>query len=211
MKKNEKWLDWAIEIQAFAQAGLHYAKDKFDVARYQRLREIAIEMIEYKTDISKEKVADIFGCEEGYQTPKIGIRASIFKGNKILMIQECNGMWTLPGGWADVDLSVADNIVKEVKEEAGLDVDVDFLISVGYQQKQKEKEYRAIKVVEIFAKCVSRGGEFKGNIETIDSEYFSWEEILENKDKIWIQKTSLEQIKMCFDANKSKNWKTYVD
>ena len=125
MEKNEKWLQWAVELQSIAQAGLFYGKDKFDIERYERLRGIAAEMISYKTEIPMDKVRDLFCCEEGYQTPKLDTRAAIFREGKILLVRENSGKWSLPGGWVDVDLSVKENTIKEVKEEAGLNVTAD--------------------------------------------------------------------------------------
>ena len=121
MEKNEKWLQWAVELQSIAQAGLFYGKDKFDRERYEQIRTIAAEMISYKTEIPVEKVKDLFCNEEGYQTPKLDTRAAIFEGEKVLLVKENNGTWSLPGGWVDVDISVKENVIKEVKEEAGLD------------------------------------------------------------------------------------------
>ncbi len=67
----EQWLKWAMEIQSLAQAGLAYTDNNYDRERYERLREISAEMIKEKTEISLEKVKDLFCNEEGYQTPKI--------------------------------------------------------------------------------------------------------------------------------------------
>ena len=130
MDHSEPWLDWAVELQSIAQAGLYYGKDRFDRERYQRVREIAAQMLSHKTGISPEKVQDLFCCETGYQTPKLDTRAAIFQDEKILLVRENDGRWSLPGGWADVDISVKDNTVKEVKEEAGLDVSADWVIAV---------------------------------------------------------------------------------
>ena len=99
MKQNEKWLQWAVELQSLAQAGLYYAEDDYNRERYGRIREIAAEMVSFKTDVSLEKVKDLFCCETGYQTPKLDTRAAIFKDNKILLVHERNGTWSLPGGW----------------------------------------------------------------------------------------------------------------
>ena len=112
MDKNEKWLKWAVELQSLAQAGLHYGKDRFDLERYERIRDIAAEMISYKTEIPVEKVKDLFCNETGYQTPKLDTRAAIFQEDKILLVQENNGTWSMPGGWVDVDVSVGENVVK---------------------------------------------------------------------------------------------------
>ena len=117
MDNIEKWLQWAIELQSLAQAGLTYGKDVYDKERYERIREISAEMLSYKTDISIEKVKDLFCNEHGYQTPKLDTRAAIFSDEKILLVKEKNGKWSLPGGWVDVNLSIKENTVKEVKEE----------------------------------------------------------------------------------------------
>ena len=122
MDKKEKWLEWAMEIQSIAQAGLTYGHDEFDKERYERLREISAEILAYKTDMTVEKVKDLFCNETGYQTPKVDTRAAVFEDGKILLVHEKNGRWSLPGGWCDVDQSVAENTVKETVEEAGLEV-----------------------------------------------------------------------------------------
>ena len=98
MEKNEQWLKWAVELQALAQNGLFYGKDKFDLERYERIREIAAEMISFKTDIPIQKVKNLFCNDIGYQTPKIDTRAAIFEDGKILLVHEANGTWALPGG-----------------------------------------------------------------------------------------------------------------
>lgn len=206
MKKNEKWLEWAVELQSLAQAGLYYGKDIFDKERYERIRDIASEMVAYKTDISSDKVKDLFCCETGYQTPKLDSRAAIFKGDKILLVQEKNGRWSLPGGWVDVNISVKENVIKEVKEEAGLDVTADMVIAVQDREKHNLPVY-AYKVCKIFVLCSVIGGEFEENSETVQSDYFGIDEL----PKLSLEKNNEEQIKMCFDAYYSDNWKTYLD
>ena len=79
---KEQWLEWAIELQSLAQAGLTYGKDIFDRERYERIREISAEIMAYKTDIPAQKVKDLFCNETGYQTPKLDTRAAIFQNGK---------------------------------------------------------------------------------------------------------------------------------
>ena len=126
----EKWLKWAIEIQSLAQAGLEYTKNVYDIERYERLREISAEMIAEKTNLNLDKVKNLFCNETGYQTPKLDTRAAIFKDNKILLVHENNGTWSLPGGWCDVLESIKSNTEKEVKEETGLNVKAKRIISM---------------------------------------------------------------------------------
>lgn len=203
----EKWLKWAIEIQSLAQAGLTYTDNVYDIERYERLREIAAEIIEEKSNISLEKVKDLFCNENGYQTPKIDTRAAIFKDDKILLTYENNGTWSLPGGWCDVLESVASNTIKEVKEETGLDVETIKIIAVQDRNKHNKPIY-AYGVCKIFVLCNVIGGEFIENIETTEIKYFSLDEIPNNLAE---EKTNNEQIEMCFKAYKDEKWQTQFD
>lgn len=85
MSDHEKWLQWAVELQSLAQAGLFYSKDVYDLERFERIRDISAEMISYKTEIGLEKVKDLFCNETGYLTPKLDTRAAIFQNGKILL------------------------------------------------------------------------------------------------------------------------------
>ena len=182
-------------------------KNVYDIERYERLREIAAEIIEEKSNISLEKVKDLFCNENGYQTPKIDTRAAIFKDEKILLTHENNGTWSLPGGWCDVLESVASNTIKEVKEETGLDVETIKIIAVQDRNKHNKPIY-AYGVCKIFVLCNVIGGEFIENIETTEIKYFSLDEIPNNLAE---EKTNNEQIEMCFKAYKDEKWQTQFD
>lgn len=193
---NDKWLDFAIRIQSIAQAGLQYGKDKYDKERYEELRKIAAEMISLKTDISMEKVYDLFCNETGYQTPKVDTRAAVFIDGKILLVHENNGTWSLPGGWCDVDQSIASNTIKEVKEETGFNVSTQKLIAVQDWRKHNVVNY-AYGVVKIFVLCKYESGMFENNIETTEIGFFDKLEIPAN---LAVEKCTKEQIMMCFEA-----------
>lgn len=202
----EKWLEWAIELQSLAQAGLTYGKDIYDKERYERIRAISAEIISNYTDIEIEKVKDLFCNEVGYQTPKLDTRAAIFEDGKILLVREKDGKWSLPGGWVDVNISVKENTVKEVKEESGLDVSADRIIAIQDRAKHNLPVY-AYGVCKIFVLCSVLGGRFVENIETTEFQYFSECEIPELAE----EKNNLEQIKMCFRAYRAENWETEFD
>ena len=206
MKKEQKWLDWAVELQSLAQSALYYCKDKFDIERFERIREISAEMLSEVSGLPIEKVKEIFCNEVGFQTPKLDCRAAIFKEDKILLVQENNKTWSLPGGWVDVDQSVKQKTIKEVKEEAGLDVTADRVIAVQDREKHNLPIY-AYKVCKIFVQCSVIGGAFQENIETIQSRYFSLEEL----PPLAEEKNTKEQIEMCFQAYHSKHWETMFD
>ena len=159
----EKWLELIIEIQSLAQNGLAYTNNVYDKERFGRLRDISAEMLSMKSDLSLEKVKDLFCSEKGYQTPKLDTRAVIFKDDKILLVKENNGTWSLPGGWVDVLESVASNTLKEAKEETGLDVVPKRIIAIQDRNKHNKPIY-AYGICKIFVLCEVIGGKFEKNI-----------------------------------------------
>ena len=203
----EQWLSWAMEIQSLAQAGLAYTNNVYDIERYERLRRIAAEMIEKKTEIPMEKVEGLFCNETGYQTPKIDTRAAVFLEDKILLVHENNGTWALPGGWCDVLESVGSNTKKEVLEETGVDVEPVGIIAVQDRNRHNTPVY-AYGVCKIFVMCKLLGGAFVENCETTEMRYFSRDELPKNLAE---EKTNRDQIAMCFDAYRQTNWKTLFD
>ena len=206
MNQNKNWLDWAVELQALAQAGLFYSKDIYDIERFQRIREIAAEMLTQPSGLPVERVRDLFCGETGYQTPKLDTRAAVFQHDRILLVQEKNGLWSLRGGWVDVNLSVAENTVKEVKEEAGLDVAAKSIIAIQDRKKHNPEIY-AYNICKVFVLCDLLGGEFQENSETIAMGYFSMEDLPALSEN----KTTAEQIRMCFDAYHAEHWETVFD
>lgn len=206
MENYEKWVNWAIELQALTQSGLTFCKDAYDIERYKRIREISAEMMSHMADVPLETVIGLFCNETGYQTPKIDTRAAIFKDGKILLVHENNGKWSLPGGWVDVNVSVGENAVKEVKEESGLDAVVEKVIAVQDRAKHNLPLY-AYGVCKIFVQCAVTGGEFEENIETTEYRYFS----LDDLPELATEKNNEEQVKMCFEAYRSENWVTVIE
>ncbi|MBQ3575634.1 MAG: NUDIX hydrolase [Clostridia bacterium] len=207
MDGNKKWLEWAVELQALAQAGLTYGKDAYDKERYQRIREISAEIMADMTDVPLEKVKGLFCNESGYQTPKIDTRAAVFKDGKILLVRENNGKWSLPGGWCDVNVSVGENAVKEVKEESGIDAVAERIIAVQDRKRHNLPVY-AYGICKIFIQCRETGGEFRENIETTECRYFPEGEY----PVLATEKNTAAQIDMCFAAYRAgRNWEVQFD
>ena len=203
---NDKLLDFAMRIQSIAQAGLQYGKDKYDRERYEELRQIAAEMISEKTYIPMDRVYDLFCNETGYQTPKIDTRAAVFVDGRILLVHENNGTWSLPGGWCDVNVSVGENTVKEVREEAGLTVIPVRVIAVQDRERHNLPRY-AYGVCKIFVQCAVIGGSFAENSETIQSRYFAEDEL----PPLAEEKNNAGQIRMCFAAARAAQWQTLLE
>lgn len=201
------WTEFAMRIQSIAQAGLAYGENAYDRERYEELRKIAAEMIIRQTELPLEKVKNFFCNETGYQTPKVDTRAAVFRNGKILLVHEKNGTWSLPGGWCDVNQSVASNVQKETLEEAGLTVTPEKLIAVQDWRKHNRCNL-PYGVVKIFVQCSVEGGSFRENIETTETRYFAEDELPEN---LAVEKVTAEQIRLCFAAYRSQNWQTSFD
>ncbi len=200
------WLKWAMELQFISQAGTTYSKDAFDVERFERLKEISAEIMSLKTGISKEQVKDVFCNETGFQTPKLDTRAAIFEDDKILLVKEKNGTWSLPGGWVDVNESIKSNTIKEAKEESGLDVLPVRLIAIQDRNKHNLPLY-AYGISKAFVLCEIVGGSFTPNVETERSEFFGLAEL----PPLALEKNNEDQIKLCFDAYHSNYWEPVFD
>jgi ADP-ribose pyrophosphatase YjhB (NUDIX family) len=202
-----KWLSWAKQLQSIAQAGLTYSKDKYDIERFQQIRDLSVEILNEYTEIGSEKIRDLFCNETGYQTPKVDVRAAVFKEDKILLVKESiDGCWSMPGGWAEVNLSIRENIVKEAKEEAGLNVVPKRLIAVLDRNKHNEPVI-AYGIYKIFILCELIDGVFENNIETEESGFFP----LTDLPPLSLDRITGKQIEMCFEAKSNVNFAPVFD
>lgn len=206
--KNDVWKKWAQELQFLSQCSLAYSKDKFDRERSERIREIACEMLSYKYDIPIEKVKLDFAGELGYQTPKVETRAAVIKDNKILLVKEqFDGKWALPGGYQDVNMSIKENAIKEASEEAGAVVNPVKIIAVLDYNRHHHVNF-PFGMVKVFVLCEYVSHSFVENTETLGAEFYSLEELPE----LSTTRTTKKQLEMCFDCyNNFENWETIFD
>ena len=167
-----KWLEWAKQIQAIAQTGLTYAKDVYYIERYEALRHISVDILSNYANVGEEKVKLAFASETGYATPKVDVRAVVFQDHKVLLVRErMDGAWALPGGWADIGYSPAEVAVKEVREEAGYDVEPIRLLAVLDKQFHHHPP-EPYHVYKLFIQCRIVGGEALSGVETSEVAFF---------------------------------------
>jgi ADP-ribose pyrophosphatase YjhB (NUDIX family) len=135
---EDQWLTWAKRLQAIASNGLHYNKSDFDRERYHEVAAIAQSMLASLGNIPIERIEGLLSdFAKSYATPKVDVRGAIIEDGKVLLVRErSDGLWTLPGGYADVGLSATENIIKEIQEEAGIRASVTGLYSVRHKAKQ---------------------------------------------------------------------------
>ena len=204
---SNEWLEWAKRIQALSQAGLTFSKDIYDIERYEELRKISVEIMSKYTELEMKKIKHLFANETGYQTPKVDVRGVVFKNQQILMVKENNdNKWALPGGFCDIGLSPSENVVKEIKEESGYDVVPVRLIALFDKNKHPHPPdpYHYYK---IFILCEIIGGEATIGIETNNIQFFSEN----NLPQLSTNRNTESQIKTLFEFLRNPEKETLFD
>jgi ADP-ribose pyrophosphatase YjhB (NUDIX family) len=135
---EDQWLTWAKRLHAIASNGLHFSTGEFDRERYTDVAAIAQSMLASLGNVPVNRIEGLLPeFARSYATPKIDVRGAIIEDGKVLLVRErSDGRWTLPGGYADVGLSATENIIKEIREEAGIGAFVTSLYSVRHKAKQ---------------------------------------------------------------------------
>ncbi len=190
------WLERAREIQALAQTGLHYSQDHFNQERYQRLQQIAAEIVAEHTNLDSDRLMEVFQQQIGYATPRIDVRGAVFEQGKLLLVQErTDGGWTMPGGWADVGDTPSGAIEREVWEELGFRVKTRQVVGIYDANRIPPIEvFHAFKIVFL---CDILSGEPCISNETSEVAFFSEAEI---PDALSGHRTSPRHIRDAFRA-----------
>jgi len=202
-----KWLKWATEIQAIAQNGLAYTQGEFDKERYHALNKIAAEILAEHSQLNKQAILNELALESGYATPKVGVRGAAFLDNKILLVKErTDGLWSIPGGWADVNYSPSENVIKEIFEETGYEARPIKMLALYDKQKHPHPlEYRHI--YECILLCEITGGSLKTSYETLEVAFFAENEI----PPLSLKRILPQQIQRLFAHYRHPEWPTDFD
>lgn len=195
------------EMQAIAQAGVFYARDAFDLERFTRMQEITQTLL---SDVAKKPLETIklqFEGEVGYQTPKVSTRAVVWRDQQLLLVQESDGRWCLPGGWCDVTGTISENVEKELREEAGVVAQAERLLMV--LDRGIHHPGRSLFTIHIyFIECQFESMSFVPNSETLDARFFD----IEHLPELYEEKTSREAIMMCVQARQQgEDWQVLFD
>lgn len=205
---SRKWVAWAKELQALAQCGLAYTENKFDLERYQRIREISAEILAEYTDVPLEQLTGLFCGEEGYQTPKITTRSVLFLDGKVLLVRETEQLWNLPGGWCDENQTIRANAEKELWEESGIRGRATRLVAVQDRNLRNWPPYiLSLSNHLILCEPVGEIGPFVPNLETVERGFFP----LDQLPPLDSRRTTEDQIRLCWEAHEAEHWETVFD
>ena len=199
----------ARELEAIAQTGLHFTKDPYDRERYQRLRELAAHLLASCSTLSPEEIHEWNKAEFGYATPKVDVRAFILQQGRVLLIREDadEGRWTLPGGWADVNESPAESVVREVEEECGYIVKPLRLLAVFDRERQGHVPPFPYHVYKLFFHCEIIGGNAKPTVESSAAAFFPEDD----SPELSLSRVLPGQIQAFFDALRAGDTNTKYD
>jgi ADP-ribose pyrophosphatase YjhB (NUDIX family) len=188
------WLVIGRELRAIAQIGLTFCRDPFDRQRFDRIRELAASLMAEGSDADYAKVLELFRHDAGYATPKVDVRGAAFRESRVLLVREISdGGWTLPGGWADVNQSPAECVVREIAEESGFEARAVKLAAVhDYRKRHPPRHIDSI--YKLFFLCELTGGSARPSDETSAVAFFARHEL----PKLSLGRTTAEQIELMF-------------
>lgn len=202
-----KWLEWTQKLQAIAQSGLTFSENPFDIERFKQIREIAAEIVASYAQVEHQYVLDLFAREVGYATPKIDVRGAVFHDNKILLVKEkFDGLWTLPGGYADIGESPSESVVKEILEESGYQTRAVKILAVYDRDRQGHTPFPYY-MYKLMFHCELVGGSAATSIETDDVGFFAEDAI----PKLSLGRVLPHQITRMFEHYRNRDLPTDFD
>src|SRR6185312_7347194 len=164
----------ARKLQAAAQTGLEFNTNEYDRDRYRLISEIAAELMATHCDTPVETFRKMFNEQSGYATPKVDVRAAAFRDGKILLVREAaDGLWTMPGGWSDVNDSPREAVEREVWEESGFRVKATKLAAVYDRARHPHTPPMPFHIYKMFFLCEIIGGEAATSRETLEVGFFA--------------------------------------
>lgn len=157
-----------------AQSGLTFSKDRFDIERFRTLQRAVAEFIANDRGVTCERVEQWIALDSHYPTPKLDVRALILDPQqRVLLVREASdGCWTLPGGWCDVNESPGDAVVRETREETGLEVQAVSLLALLDKHKHPHPPQLPHALKAFFFCRITGGSLLQLTDETSAADYF---------------------------------------
>ena len=203
------WLRWAQRLQSIAQTGLTYAEDPYDRERYEQLRELALEMASDGLARDPDAVRVVFASDAGYPTPKVDVRAVVFRGDELLLVRERRSQaWTFPGGWADVGDTPSLAAERETLEESGYQVKAEKLLAL-LDKTRHEHPPSVDYTYKILIACRFEGGEPATSHEIDDVGFFTEDAIADLE--LDLDRTTPGQVALAFAHHRDPNKATDLD
>jgi len=133
---------WSETLAGIARTGLGFTQNLYERERYEEVLHVAadikaaaddaLEVRREQDHFVQEWMESIGEGVPGYVTPKVAIGAIVGNddGEILLVKRPDSGVWLYPTGWADVGYSASEVVVKEVREETGIECEPTQLLGV---------------------------------------------------------------------------------
>ena len=202
-------MEWVRALQAISQTGLHYAQNPYDTQRYREVGALAAAMLSQHTTLDIAQILAFHAAEFGYATPKVDVRGIAFSDDRILLVSEIldAGRWTVPGGWADVNETPSQAVVREMQEESGYETRVVKLLAVYDRERQGHQPSFPFHVYKLFFLCEIVGGEAQPNEEASEIAFFARDALPE----LSVSRVTGRQIQHFFDLRNHPDAPTEFD
>lgn len=196
------------KLKAIADIGLLYSKNDYDKERYIEIQGIAYKLLSEMSGHPLDALQASFPVAQDYPTAKVDIRGLVLSDqNKILLAREsADGKWSLPGGWADVGYSPTETVVKEVKEETGLDVTVKALLAL-FDKRFHAHPPQPFYVYKLVFLCEPTSSTLAKGFDVLDVQYFA----IDNLPELSEDRILKSQIELVYQKAIRADFITYFD
>ncbi len=110
-----------------------------------------------------------------YKNPALTVDGVLIEDGRILLIKRgrepFKGKWALPGGFVEYGERVEDAVIREFKEETGLDTEIKALVGV-YSDPKRDPRGHTVSIAYLLER---KGGELKGGDDASDANFFDIE------------------------------------
>jgi len=165
------------ELQTIARNGLQYTSNPYDVERYERLMQLVAQGYGEALDLPPKSIREMFAKEIGTITPKVGTDAAIFNDlGEILLMERADGSgWCLPCGFVEPGETPVEGILREAREETGLEIAVKRLVGIFTRTPSAKNGPHTI--VSIVHLCEVVSGELSLSHEGLALRYWPIDEV----------------------------------
>lgn len=167
-------LEIARRLHALARTGLYFCADEYDRQRYEEIERLAVALLAGPAPDEQRQLSALWADDHGYITPKVEVRGATFdaQGRVLLVRERLDGLWTLPGGWADVNESPSQSVVKEIEQESGY-VARAVKLTALYDRDRHGHGPSRFHSWKAFFLCEIDGGHARTSYETDAVEFFA--------------------------------------
>ncbi len=114
-----------------------------------------------------------------YRNPALTVDGVLIEDGRILLIKRgrepFKGKWALPGGFVEYGERVEDAVIREFREETGLDTEIKGLVGV-YSDPKRDPRGHTVSIAYLLER---KGGELKGGDDASDAAFFPIDDLPE--------------------------------